>query len=164
MKQTLKLKLIAVTMVTLLSGCSLTCGICNESVTPPNEEVSMEKDIKIGTEYKSEQKQFTLLFDTNSHTLNASSAQFLNSIKQALSHDSRVSIIVQGHADERGDKTFNVELSKKRSQAIINYLELPESAKTRFELSFYGEDKPACQGITESDLQCNRRVDIYIKQ
>jgi outer membrane protein OmpA-like peptidoglycan-associated protein len=70
---------------------------------------------------------------------------------------------IQGHADSRGSEPYNQELSRKRAQAVKNYLigkGVPEAA---LDVEAYGEHRPAIPGAdTEREHQQNRRVEFVI--
>lgn len=69
-------------------------------------------------------------------------------------------VTVEGHADERGSREYNVALGEQRAKAVVNMLKLQGVAESQMRIVSYGEEKPSC---AEHDEQCyhqNRRVEF----
>ena len=70
---------------------------------------------------------------------------------------------LEGHADERGTREYNMALGERRAKAIANYLASLGVPSSQIEIVSYGEEKPAALGHDESAYSLNRRVElIYI--
>lgn len=69
-------------------------------------------------------------------------------------------IRLEGHADERGTREYNLALGERRASAILNYLIVNGAARSQIETVSYGEERPAQRGQNESAYQQNRRVEI----
>jgi len=70
---------------------------------------------------------------------------------------------LEGHADERGTREYNLALGERRAKAIANYLAVQGLPSSQIESISYGEEKPAVTGSGESVWSKNRRVElIYI--
>jgi len=73
-------------------------------------------------------------------------------------------IEIAGHTDDRGTDEYNLQLSNKRAESLINYLvsnfNIPRS---RLKAKGYGERIPLCQGASESCYGFNRRVEVAKK-
>ena len=67
---------------------------------------------------------------------------------------------IEGHADDRGSREYNVALAARRANAVIAMLEQEGIGRDRINLVSYGAEKPASFGETEEAYQCNRRVDL----
>lgn len=72
-------------------------------------------------------------------------------------------IRLEGHADERGTREYNLALGERRANAILNYLIVNGAARSQIEVVSYGEERPAQQGQTDSAYQQNRRVEIVVR-
>jgi outer membrane protein OmpA-like peptidoglycan-associated protein len=71
-------------------------------------------------------------------------------------------ILLEGHTDSTGSEEYNLELSRKRSQAVASYLATQNVNPTRFTTVGYGESQPiASNEIPEGRAQ-NRRVEVAI--
>jgi len=72
----------------------------------------------------------------------------------------KMKMLIQGNADERGSKEYNLALGQKRSEAMKRFLKLSGVAESQLEAVSLGEERPVC---TESDDSCwtrNRRGDV----
>ncbi len=72
-------------------------------------------------------------------------------------------IRLEGHADERGTREYNLALGERRANAILNYLIVNGASRSQIEVVSYGEERPAQQGQTESAWQQNRRVEVVAR-
>ena len=77
-----------------------------------------------------------------------------------LAANSGVSIIVEGHADERGTREYNVALSERRANTVQNLLALQGASANQTEAVALGEEKPVEMGHDESSWSLNRRVEL----
>ncbi len=86
-------------------------------------------------------------------------AYLLSVIKMVKSHsDIRIKII--GHTDADGSNQYNLELSKKRAESIIQFLEKNGLPRDRVVIDFKGEKQPVDSNKTEEGKRKNRRVDF----
>lgn len=67
---------------------------------------------------------------------------------------------IEGHTDSVGSREFNLELSKRRAQAVVDYLAAKGADRSRFAVTGYGFDKPL-PGTRASNGE-NRRVEIVV--
>lgn len=67
---------------------------------------------------------------------------------------------LEGHADERGTREYNLALGERRAQAIERYLQVQGVAASQLETVSYGEERPADTGTTEASYSRNRRVEM----
>ena len=71
---------------------------------------------------------------------------------------------LEGHADERGSREYNIGLGERRGQAVRRALALQGVAETQLSTVSYGEERPVEAGSTEQAYSKNRRVEIvYLK-
>jgi outer membrane protein OmpA-like peptidoglycan-associated protein len=71
---------------------------------------------------------------------------------------------IEGHTDNVGNKTSNTTLSKNRANAVKTYLVKKGISSTRFEVKWYGPDKPIADNSTEEGRQKNRRVEMTLME
>ncbi len=69
-------------------------------------------------------------------------------------------IRLEGHADERGTREYNIALGERRSNGILNYLIVNGAARSQIETVSYGEERPDDRGTNEAAYQRNRRVEV----
>jgi peptidoglycan-associated lipoprotein len=67
---------------------------------------------------------------------------------------------LEGHADERGSREYNIGLGERRSQAVRQALLLQGSGASQLSTVSYGEERPAATGSDEESWSLNRRVEI----
>jgi peptidoglycan-associated lipoprotein len=77
-----------------------------------------------------------------------------------LSANPNKRIRLEGHADERGTREYNLALGERRAQSIANFLIVNGASRTQIENVSYGEERPADRGMSDASYQRNRRVEI----
>jgi len=77
-----------------------------------------------------------------------------------LAANSNKRIRLEGHADERGTREYNLALGERRAEGIQNYLIVNGASRSQIEIVSYGEERPADRGTNERAYQQNRRVEI----
>ena len=70
-------------------------------------------------------------------------------------------IRLEGHADERGTREYNLALGERRAQAVERYLLVQGVPSSQMETISYGEERPVDTGTTEAAYAKNRRVEIH---
>ena len=70
---------------------------------------------------------------------------------------------LEGHADERGTREYNLALGERRANSILNYLIVNGAARSQIEVVSYGEEMPAMTGQSESVYNRNRRVEVVAR-
>lgn len=69
-------------------------------------------------------------------------------------------VTLEGHADERGSREYNVALGEGRAKSVANMLKLQGVSDAQIQVVSYGEEKPACMGHDEACWHENRRVEF----
>jgi peptidoglycan-associated lipoprotein len=77
-----------------------------------------------------------------------------------LSNNSRARIRLEGHADERGSREYNIGLGERRSQAVRRMLLIQGASSNQISTVSFGEERPAAMGSDEDSWAQNRRVEI----
>ena len=77
-----------------------------------------------------------------------------------LAANSNKRIRLEGHADERGTREYNLALGERRAEGIQNYLIVNGASRSQIEIVSYGEEQPADRGSNDRAYQQNRRVQI----
>lgn len=75
------------------------------------------------------------------------------------SHGGR-SVVLEGHADERGSPEYNIALGEQRAKAVFRMMQLQGVGAGQLQIVSFGEEKPATSGHDEPSWQQNRRVEI----
>jgi peptidoglycan-associated lipoprotein len=71
---------------------------------------------------------------------------------------------LEGHADERGSREYNIGLGERRAQAVRRALLLQGAAAAQLTTVSYGEERPAAFGSDEEAYGMNRRVELVYRQ
>jgi peptidoglycan-associated lipoprotein len=77
-----------------------------------------------------------------------------------LRENSSAKMLIQGNADERGSREYNVGLGQRRSDAVKKMLTLLGAREDQIESVSLGEEKPSCNEHTEACYAKNRRDDM----
>lgn len=81
-----------------------------------------------------------------------------------LADNPGVRITLEGHADERGTREYNLGLGDRRANAVHQFLSLMGARAGQVQTVSYGEERPALDGHDESAWSQNRRVEIVYTQ
>lgn len=101
-----------------------------------------------------------VFFETDSSELTPTAQATLDKQSQWLNQYGRYRIVVEGHADERGTREYNIGLGERRAQAVRRALALQGVAESRLATVSYGEERPAMGGEGEEAFAKNRRVEL----
>jgi len=72
---------------------------------------------------------------------------------------------LEGHADERGSREYNIGLGERRGNSVVRHLGIQGASRGQLDVVSYGEERPASMGHDETSWQLNRRVEIiYTKE
>jgi peptidoglycan-associated lipoprotein len=99
-----------------------------------------------------------IFFDTDSSSIRADAQGILSRQAQWLNKYGNYSIVVEGHADERGTREYNLALGARRAAAARDYLAAQGVASNRMRTISYGKEKPVA---VCDDISCwsqNRRA------
>lgn len=80
-----------------------------------------------------------------------------------LAQNANVKVTLQGHADERGTREYNMGLGERRAIAVKNVLTLQGASAGQVDTVSYGEERPVAQGHDEQSWGMNRRVEIIYR-
>ncbi|MCX8113619.1 MAG: peptidoglycan-associated lipoprotein Pal [Burkholderiaceae bacterium] len=72
-------------------------------------------------------------------------------------------VVIEGNADERGSREYNLALGQKRADAVRSRLQILGASAAQIETISYGEERPRCQQHNEDCWWQNRRADIVYK-
>jgi outer membrane protein OmpA-like peptidoglycan-associated protein len=99
-------------------------------------------------------------FKTNSVKLIKDSYKILNEVVAGLKDNPEVALEIQGHTDSIGKASYNLNLSLKRAQAVMDYLVQKGADSSRLDAVGYGEDKPIATNKTAEGRTQNRRIEF----
>jgi peptidoglycan-associated lipoprotein len=102
----------------------------------------------------------SVYFDYDSYVVKDEFQTLLTAHGKFLSANPKMKMLIQGNADERGSREYNLALGQKRAEAVRKTLALLGAREEQLEAVSLGEEKQAC---TESSEECwarNRRGDM----
>ena len=99
-------------------------------------------------------------FDYNSAEIRDDSIPLIMAAAESLSSNPAAQLRLEGHADERGTREFNLALGEQRAQSVRDLIMLQGVSGNQLDIVSYGEEKPAVVGSGEQSWQQNRRVEI----
>ena len=100
----------------------------------------------------------TVNFDFDSAELTVSARSTLNRQAAFLSLNPDLMIVIEGHADERGTREYNLALGDRRATAVRDYLVAKGINSARVRTVSYGNERPAVAGSDEAAWAKNRRA------
>ena len=98
-----------------------------------------------------------VFFEVDQYTLNASAKMALDVQAEWLMDNRDYVIIVEGHADERGTREYNLALGERRANSAKNYLVALGVEPSRINTISYGKERPAVPGSNDTSWSQNRR-------
>jgi peptidoglycan-associated lipoprotein len=102
--------------------------------------------------------QDTIYFDTDRYNIDSADQAALQQQAQYLAQYPSVRATVEGHADERGTREYNLALGERRANAAKNYLVSLGVAAGRINTVSYGKERPVALGSNEQAWAQNRRA------
>ena len=100
----------------------------------------------------------TIYFDTDEFSIDSEDAAALRRQAQYMLANTSARASVEGHADERGTRDYNLALGERRANSAKNYLVSLGVADDRLRTVSYGEERPVAMGANESAWARNRRA------
>ena len=101
-------------------------------------------------------------FAVNSTNITPTMQTVLNDVAASMIKYPNSLVDVMGHTDSTGSDAYNLDLSKRRAEAVANYLVLQGVSRARIETIGYGEQYPVADNSTAAGRAQNRRVEIRI--
>jgi outer membrane protein OmpA-like peptidoglycan-associated protein len=103
-----------------------------------------------------------VFYDFDKATLRKESIVELNLLVKILNDYSTMRIELSSHTDNKGSERYNLDLSQRRSQAVMEYLISKGIKANRLQAVGYGFSIPIASNDTEKGRQMNRRTEIKI--
>lgn len=99
-----------------------------------------------------------IYFDYDSSQLKTDDEQTVDKHAQYLIDNPNIKIMLEGHADERGSREYNMALGEKRAYSIKELLQLKGVGKQQVQTVSFGEERPEISGHDETSWSKNRRA------
>jgi peptidoglycan-associated lipoprotein len=100
----------------------------------------------------------TIYFDTDRYNVDAQDAAALQVQAQYFAQYPQITFTIEGHADERGTREYNIALGERRANSAKNYLVSLGVSANRIAVVSYGKERPIALGSNEGAWAQNRRA------
>ena len=142
----------------LMAGVILTACATTKKVSTTAGQ--MQGDVYTGTdtvEYLASGVPDRVFFATNESVLTTRSRETLRKQATWLRENSGISVVLEGHADERGTREYNLALGERRANAAKDYLMTYGVSASRISVISYGKERPVDSGSNPLAWSKNRR-------
>ena len=120
----------------------------------------MQGDVYVGTDsvkYLADGVADRVFFATNESILTTASRETLRAQATWLRANSNITVVLEGHADERGTREYNLALGERRANAAKDYLMTYGVSSDRITVISYGKERPVDSGSNPLAWSKNRR-------
>ena len=163
-------KLIAIALLAaLLAGCPSTQSIPDPDPsdstygganTDDYDDNGLDGGEPVGYDPSAGELANILYFDFDSSELRAEDTDTVARHAMQLANNSNIRVRLEGHADERGSREYNIGLGERRSQTVRRMLLIQGASTAQISTVSFGEERPAAMGSDEAAYARNRRVEI----
>ena len=132
-----------------------TVDLTSDSGTSSEAASDRMSNVDIGEPY------VKIYFDYDQDTLREDALSDLLIVSRLMKDNPKYTLLVEGHADERGTREYNLALSERRAKAVEDFLSASGVSSFNVEVVGYGEEKPVDNGSNESAWSQNRRAELF---
>ncbi|MCZ6804084.1 MAG: peptidoglycan-associated lipoprotein Pal [Proteobacteria bacterium] len=101
-----------------------------------------------------------IYFEYNSSEIRSEYRSTIEAHSAYLSQNPDTTVTLEGHADERGSREYNLALGERRALGVKRQMVILGTSSSQIRLVSYGEERPEIDGHDEASWQQNRRVEI----
>ena len=144
----------------LLASLALSACATKKTTTSTSMSGQMQGDVYTGTDTIKELASGVpdrVFFATNETVLTTASRETLRKQAAWLRKNSDINIVLEGHADERGTREYNLALGERRANSAKDYLMTYGISSGRISVLSYGKEKPVDSGSNPLAWSKNRR-------
>lgn len=168
-------KVLVLLLVVALAGFVLGCGgkkaveedttemteppVVDEPVEEVEQPIETEEPVEVPLPVLSD-----VFYAFDKYNLTDESKRALEENSSELKRASESTIIIEGHCDERGTKSYNLALGEKRAKAARDYLTSLGVSGSRITIISYGKERPFDAGHDEAAWAKNRRAHFIVKK
>ena len=150
------------TLLILAACLVLTACATKKEVTTTAPDISgqMQGDTYTGTDtvkYLADGVPDRVFFATNETVLTTASRETLRKQAAWLRKNSDITVVLEGHADERGTREYNLALGERRANSAKDYLMTYGISSDRISVLSYGKERPVDSGSNPLAWSKNRR-------
>ena len=143
----------------ILAAC-LVLTACATKKEVADMQGQMQSDVYTGTdtvEYLADGVPDRVFFATNETVLTTASRETLRDQAAWLRKNSSINVVLEGHADERGTREYNLALGERRANSAKDYLMTYGISSDRISVLSYGKERPVDAGSNPLAWSKNRR-------
>lgn len=140
------------TQPTAESGSAGSAGIANTSLDPNLNPILKDPNNILSKR--------SVYFDYDSFMVKNEYRSTVQAHAQYLRDNAAAKVLLQGNADERGSREYNLALGQKRADSVRSAMTLSGAKDSQIEAVSLGEEKPRATGHDEASWAENRRTDI----
>ena len=136
------------------------CLVLSACATSKKSTGQMQGDVYTGTdtvEYLASGVPDRVFFATNKSSLTTAARETLRKQATYLRKNKSLNVTIEGHADERGTREYNLALGERRANAARDYLMTYGISGKRISVISYGKEKPINSASTPLAWSQNRR-------
>jgi peptidoglycan-associated lipoprotein len=104
--------------------------------------------------------QMVIYFEFDSSEVRAQDQDLVSRHAMQLGNNPGARVRLEGHADERGSREYNIGLGERRAQAVRQMLMIQGVSASQISTVSFGEERPVAFGSSEGDYAQNRRVEF----
>ena len=148
------------TLLILAACLVLTACATKKEVAIDAIQGQMQSDVYTGTdsvEYLADGVPDRVFFATNETVLTTASRETLRVQAAWLRKNSSINVVLEGHADERGTREYNLALGERRANSAKDYLMTYGISSDRISVLSYGKERPVDAGSNPLAWSKNRR-------
>ena len=152
------IKILKNTILVVLAGLVLTACASTQKVSTTTGQ--LQGDVYTGTdtvEYLASGVPDRVFFATNEIVLTTASRETLRKQATYLRKESSMNVVLEGHADERGTREYNLALGERRANSAKDYLMTYGISANRISVISYGKERPVDSGSNPLSWSKNRR-------
>ncbi len=168
---------VAAALLLLLQGCTGTTTVREDELAVDESRAEMASGTQAGTaviggsfagrpiaEVLSDPStplyKRVFYFDYNSSELSVEDRQALSTHARFMAEVPSVTLVLEGHGDERGSREYNLALGERRAKTIERILNLEGVPAEQIQVISFGEERPMAPGHDEEAWRLNRRVEL----
>ena len=144
----------------LVMFLSFVLSACATQTSTKKIDSQIQGDVYTGTdtvEYLADGVPDRVFFATNESVLTTASRETLRKQAGWLRKNSEITVVLEGHADERGTREYNLALGERRANAAKDYLMTYGISSSRISVISYGKERPVDAGSNPLAWSKNRR-------
>ena len=144
----------------LLAACLVLSACATQKEVAMDIQGQMQGDVYTGTdtvEYLADGVPDRVFFATNESILTTASRETLRAQAAWLRKNPGINVVLEGHADERGTREYNLALGERRANSVKDYLMTYGISGNRISVISYGKERPVDSGSNPLAWSKNRR-------